>query len=351
MHHSRHTHRVAFAVLLTMLCALLAGLPPRRAEAQSPVLPSFCYNQRWRPADWKLKDHALFRYDGYYYVVAIQVPTRPDQQEGKAFAYARTRDFCNWEDLGPVLGVGTEGSPDEWQIWAPHIVSFGATWYMYYTGANRNVAQTIMLATSTNPADPASWTRRGPVFTPTHRDAYYPGAHTWSDARDPMVLYDWAMNQYVMYYTGVAQQGCANNLPVCGIVGAATAAHIGGPWKDIGPVLRLETPGVPESPYVVSPGLGGAYYLFFNHAVVGGGGQQLVVSGSALGPWSAPERFLPGWASDFFQASGGWLMSYLGNYEVGVTPLVWDTRTSPARPRPAFERRFYLPTMLGSARN
>jgi hypothetical protein len=312
---------------------------------------SFCYNQVWRPANALLKDHALFRYDGYYYLIAIQIPLDPQQPEGQTFVYARTRDFCAWEDLGTVLGVGPAGSADEAQIWAPHVVSFGATWYMYYTGVNRNVAQTIMLATSTNPADPQSWSKRGTVFIPSHPEAAYPGPQSWSDARDPMIFYDWPSSQYVMYYTGVDKKNCPNGLPICGIVGAATAARITGPWEDRGAVLRLDSPGVPESAYVVAPGLGGSYYLFYNHAVAGGvgGGQKLVVGANPLGPWSAPTRFTPGWASDFFQSSDGWIMSYLGDYEVGVTRLIWDSRFTPARPQSAFEKRLHLPAVLRGA--
>lgn len=339
-------HRRLTQLWLTLVI-VLCPLPVAPALAQSDAPTPLCYSNHWRPQDTLLKDHSLFRYNDFYYLVSIHIPTEPNAPHAQHFAYARTKDFCSWEDLGTILELGPAGAPDEAQIWAPHVISFGQTWYMFYTGVNRNVAQVIMLATSTNPADPASWKRQGEVFRPTHKEAYYPGPQYWSDARDPMVLYDWPTRQYIMYYSAYDQAGCPAKLKICGIIGVATAARLDGPWKDQGAVLKLDTPGIPESAYVVAPGIGGTYYLFFNHAVQSGlGGQKVVMSTSATGPWTAAERFLPGWASDFFQASDGWVMSYLGNYTVAVTRLIWNTAYTPARPMSINERRVYLSAVM-----
>jgi hypothetical protein len=339
--------------LFVALLVLLWPLPVSHAQNEAPS-PPLCWNKAWRPEGVGLKDHALFRFDGYYYLIAIPLPKSVEAPPEQTFAYARTKDFCTWENLGTVLRVGAPGSPDETQIWAPHVLSFGTTWYMFYTGVNRNVAQTIMLATTTNPADPKSWKKRGVVFYPTHAGAVYPGPRSWSDARDPMVLYDWVGRRYVMYYTGRDSVNCPNGQDSCGIVGAATARQLDGPWQDQGAVLRLDTPGMPESPYVVAPGIGGVYYLFYNHSTSGindplaSGGQQVVASTTPLGPWGLPERFLPGWASDFHQSSEGWMMSYLKGYAVGVTKLSWNQDYTPARPMSIYERRYQLPVIMGS---
>lgn len=341
------------SILTTMLLLTLLGVPHAAVQAQQNAPARLCLGRSWQPEGVQLKDHTLFRFDGFYYLAAIQGLVEGSKPSEQHFFYARTKDFCTWEELGTILGIGPSGGPDEQQIWAPYVISFGNTWYMFYTGVNRNYAQTTMLATSTNPADPQSWTQRGPVFQPNHAGMLYAGPLAWSDNRDPMVFYDWERHEYMLYYTGRDNAGCPAGQQTCGIIGVATAERLDGPWSDQGAVLRLDGPGIPESAYVVAPGLGGTYYLFYSHSMSGLdpaleslGGQKFVVASSPIGPWSQPERFLPGWASDFFQSSDGWVMSYLRGYRVAVTRLDWDVLSSPPRPHSLFERRAYLPLTI-----
>jgi sucrose-6-phosphate hydrolase SacC (GH32 family) len=77
------------------------------------------------------------------------------------FADARTKDFCTWENLDSVLTFGAAGAADEAYIWAPSGIQEGNLFFMFYTGVNQHISQSIMLATTTNPADPKSWPKQG----------------------------------------------------------------------------------------------------------------------------------------------------------------------------------------------
>lgn len=316
-------------VRLLLLAALAAGalggssVPPASAQAGCGVpytLPGSA-----------LKDHSLFAFDGWYYLVGIRIALPKVDDRGELdFAYARTRDFCAWETLASPLGHGAPGEPDEAYVWAPHVIRVGDTFYMYYTGVNRQIAQTIMLATSTNPADPASWQKRGAVFRPDHPGAVYPGPGAWSDCRDPMVLAH--EGRYYLYYTGTDEDGP--------IVGVAMAASPTGPWRDLGAVYRAAEPGeISESPFVVEQG--GVYYLFTN----GGGrvGERWRWSVSPFGPWQASDSAGVGWAHDFYRDEVGWIASYvLGDGRaIGVERVRWQEQGFP--PAPRLGLRVYLP--------
>lgn len=71
----------------------------------------------WSLPGARLKDHTLFTYQGYYYIVSIKIdlPIRDDRGE-YTFAYARTKDLCTWEDLGIALTFGAHGDADEAHI-------------------------------------------------------------------------------------------------------------------------------------------------------------------------------------------------------------------------------------------
>ncbi|NJK78822.1 MAG: family 43 glycosylhydrolase [Chloroflexaceae bacterium] len=255
-------------LIITLLLVVDGQATPTHATA--PQQATTCRTPFALPAV-KLKDHSLFFFDGWYYLVAIRIDLPAVDDRGElTFAYARTRDFCTWEELAAPLRHGAPGDADESYIWAPHVVLVGETFYMYYTGVNRNIAQSIMLATSTNPADPQSWTKQGVVFRPQHPDAVYPGPTHWADCRDPMVL---AYNgRYYLYYTGVNRHGP--------IIGVAVADAPAGPWRDLGAVYQSAAGAVPESPYVIEQA--GVYYLFYNE----GERQAAAHSGAGRSPRS-----------------------------------------------------------------
>ncbi len=137
------------------------------------------------PPDVKLQDHTIFRGPDAYYLASIG--KQPDRWE-RDFWYARSTDLCAWEARGRVLPVESGGAWDRYAVWAPHVVPHAGTWYMYYTGVTDDVMQSLLLATSTNPADPASWTRSSVVVQPSHPGMVYPGLGHWSDIRDPWLV-------------------------------------------------------------------------------------------------------------------------------------------------------------------
>ena len=91
-------------------------------------------------------------------------------------------------DLGPILAERPPDDWDSWRIWTPDVYEEGGTYFVFYTGVKWPAVQSIMLATSTNPADPASWQRQGMVFQPLHPGSRWPGCSTWCDCRDPHVF-------------------------------------------------------------------------------------------------------------------------------------------------------------------
>ncbi|MBX0329941.1 hypothetical protein K2Z83_19940 [Oscillochloris sp. ZM17-4] len=306
--------RLSLALLLIILLAGSAG----RADGASPppLAPAElrCHTPFTLP-QVKLKDHSLFAFDGWYYLVSISIDLpAPDDRSELQFAYARTQDFCAWEALASPLRHGAPGDADEAYVWAPHVISVGGTYYMYYTGVNHQIAQSIMLATSTNPADPQSWQKQGVILRPDHPGAVYPGPAQWSDCRDPMVLaYG---GRYYLYYTGADTSGP--------IVGVAVADGPAGPWSDLGAAyIPPAAERVPESPYVVDQD--GVFYLFYNATGPTDNGARWRWAVSPLGPWQPGARVGVGWAHDFYHDQAGWLVSYLtGNgAAISVDQLRW----------------------------
>ena len=306
----------------------------RAGNIPLPVEPS-CYTPFVLP-NVRLKDHSLFTFAGWYYLVAIRIDLPEPTNRGElSFAYARTRDFCTWEELATPLRHGAPGDADEAYIWAPHVIQVGDTFYMYYTGVNQQIAQTIMLATSTNPADPQSWQKQGVIFRPDHPDAVYPGPASWSDCRDPMVLtYN---GHYYLYYTGVNRSGP--------IVGVAEAAQPAGPWRDLGAVYQAtEVGSIPESPYVVEQN--GLFYLFYNAAGGPRKGTWWRWGVSPFGPWQPPVKVNIGWALDFYHDQTGWLVSYLigPRNSIGIDQVRWQQANGLAMPQIGVQ--VYLPLVI-----
>ena len=301
-------------LLLACLGGLSAGIPDSLINIQAQS--SDCDVLGWFPDEFGLKDHSVFIYDGYYYIVSINVPVE------EYFAYARSQDLCHWEDLSPVLTRQT-GYWDDLAIWAPHVIEDNGVYYMFYTGVKGPypyLTQSIMLATSTDPADPSSWIVEGKVFQPDHPGMVWQD-NTWSDCRDPMVFKQG--NIYYMIYTGRDIDG--------GIVGIATASTLDGSWDDFGSILTLDI-GIPESPTIWQAN--GVFYLVYNHAGLGeSGGEKYHVGPAPAGPWGDELPLSPGWAHEIWSGLDGrtYYTSYLTDYTVAIQPLIWNTRFNPPR--------------------
>ena len=306
---------VRLTIILTLILGFvsLAALRLVPAQAHPDSDMAECDPLGWFPEDFGLKDHSVFWFDGYYYLVAIYV-SRQTQ-----FAYARSVDMCVWEEMSPILTEHSPGSWDEVTIWAPYVWEEGGVFYMVYTGVTRKLTQSIMLATSTNPADPLSWETHGMIFQPDHKGMLWEEGR-WADCRDPTVLV--AEETYYLYYTGMDIDG--------GIVGLATSTTTPyGPWKDWGrTILPLSDQAIPESPTITI--YDGVYYLFYNDSSQG---EIFRIGASPSGPWESPEPFRPGWAHEVWQIpEGEWYTSYLTDYAITISPLIWDSFFSPARP-------------------
>lgn len=304
-----------FITRLSVFAFALVGLNGFLPATANVAAPSACALTVFTRPNTKLRDHTLFKFGDYFYLAAIANINNSGEQ---TFAYARTKDFCEWQSMGAALTVGKTGSPDESKIWAPHVVQEGDTFYMFYTGVTNAGTQSIMLATSKNPADPSSWVKQGVVFVPNHAGMIYPGPGSFSDARDAMVLkYN---GVYYMYYTGRDQTG--------GILGVAKSNSINGPWIDYGAMLALPANEMPESPYVIERN--NKFYLYYNHTGIG---EVYRVADLPIGLW-ANETKEPsyGWANDFYNDNGQWYASYIyGDADgIKVEPLRWGG--SPERP-------------------
>ncbi len=280
-----------------------------------PEESSACSPMGWFPTTFGLKDHAVFHFNGYTYIASNYIPGE------KKFAYARSQDFCNWEELAPILTNRVDNAPDEASVWAPHVVVKDGTYFMFYTGVNDYVSQSIMLATSTNPANPASWQEHGVVFIPTHPNAVW-SANSWSDNRDPTVAeFD---GNYYLFYTGRDHTG--------GIVGVAKSASLYGPWTDFGATLGPLLKRTMESSYFFSAW--GSNYLIYHSTWLGkSSGGVVQVADSPLGPWTQTAPIAPGWAHEFWQdLNGDWYTSYLTNLTITIRKLNWDTSQTPPQP-------------------
>jgi predicted GH43/DUF377 family glycosyl hydrolase len=299
--------RVIFASGVSIIS--LIYFLPSVAQTTSYAFP--CDQPGWFPTGYGLKDHTIFWYDNYYYVMANYIPGET------FFAYGRSMDMCNWENLNPVLDVRIPGNWDEMAVWSPFVYEEAGLYYVFYTGVTSDFTQSILMATTLTPDDPTSWQQQGLVFQPNHaRMIWQAGA--WADCRDPMVLH--VDGVYYMYYTGLDENGW--------IIGVATASQPYGPWQDWGSVIPPETSGMLESATVVR--YGKFYYLFYNHS---GQGEYYRVGGSSGGPWLDPIHFHPGWAHEIWVApTGEWYTSYLTNYSVYISPLTWDTFYDPPHP-------------------
>lgn len=313
--HAKRRKLTKFILVILFWGISVTGATGSRGEQ---IHPTNCETLGWFPEDFGLKDHSVFFYDGYYYLVSIYLPGE------KYFAYARSLDLCEWENLSPILSTGA-GSWDNLAIWAPYVFVEDGVYYLYYTGVNGpypHLTQTILLATSENPSDPTSWTADEDFhFQPDHPDMIWEN-NTWADCRDPMVLKD--HDTYYLYYTGKDISG--------GIIGVAQATSPLGPWTDFGKVVNLDSSSIPESATVWPYNRG--YYIFYHRMTSNNSmGEKYRFGMTPMGPWGDETSISPGWAHEIWAGMDGKIYtSYLTDYSVTIDVLLWNTQFSPPRP-------------------
>ena len=179
------------------------------------------------------------------------------------------------------VGIALRNDPSGWDsynLWAPHIIKSGNTYFMFYTGTSGpgddpNAKQRMGLATST---DLVTWTRYPVNNCPgTSGDGCIYECNecwtTWSESsgsfnqqcRDPFVIWDGVNQRWVMFAT-------AKNQDQSGVVTVAYSTNltnwIGGGFIDA--TRRLAsgvggqtTGGQAENAYVMSHR--GVHYLLF----------------------------------------------------------------------------------------
>jgi len=275
-----------------------------------------CSPKGWFPTTFGLKDHTVFTFDGRYYIASI------DTSDNTHFTYGVSDDLCAWTTLDPILAQRPALPWHEFIIWAPDVLCENSICYMYYSSVESTFTQRIALATSTNPADPSSWMVDTTfVFTPTHSGAVW-NENIWADMRDPHVFY--LDSLYYLLYTGRDVNG--------GIIGLATATSINGPWQDFGSILTLES-GMPESPTILKAN--GGFYLLYNRSGNGAtSGEKYRFGPAPGGPWGVEMAVLPsGWAHEVWTGLDGKIYgSYLTNYTVTISSLIWNRRYTPPQP-------------------
>jgi hypothetical protein len=327
--------RFIFAAALALLSILLVRTTYAQAALNfsAPSTPVTnliatdppCEQPGWFPENLELKDHSVFWYNGYYYIVSISLP------DETSFAYGRSSDLCNWEQLPSILTERTPGTWDERFIWAPSVYMENGIYYLYYTGVMQFYTQSIMLATSDDPADPASWQVQGMIFQPDHAGTTWQ-AGKWADCRDATIIKDG--NDYYLYYSASDQEG--------GIIGMATSISPVGPWEDWGHVIPPVPGTVPESPTIyyrpsiipgneLQPFSQTAYFYLFYH--LSGQAESYRIGATQAGPWSEPFTLLPGWAHEVWNGQDGLTYtSYLTDYSITISQLTWNTYYDPPHP-------------------
>ncbi len=257
-------------------------------------------------------DHAILKKDGQYHLFYIRGTAATNWPEYPLFnfGHAVSRDLKNWQIGQPVLQCPATGW-DQYQVWAPHVLQYNGTYFMFYAGVNRNVSQAICLATST---DLYNWKRFGnnPVITPGTW-GIWDSAH-WSDCRDPMVMQHG--NTFYCYYTATCKNAGNGNPESClGIASSADLVH----WKDEGFIRlshSLTTP--PESPYAFKHN--GTYYLVYTNYTYG---SVFLTSDDPVKGWKEPpidQMVLKSGvsASEILHDGDKWYMTYISHQKTGL---------------------------------
>ena len=220
-------------------------------------------------------DHSFVEKDGVMHVFYIRgyVGYEWDTRFCDTFGHATSTDLVHWEIQPPCLCT-TRGGVDCYQVWAPGIAKKNGVYYMYYTGVNLNVAQSICLATS---RDLYTWAKHGenPGVLPGKWGAWTPDA--WSDCRDAMVFCDDDGTAY-MYYCTAKKTEDGGMRTALGIASSRDMLR----WQDEGAYCFDICDVTLESPFVLKKG--GKYYLFYTNC---GHGTSYAVSESPITGWQS----------------------------------------------------------------
>lgn len=222
-----------------------------------------------------LIDHSFIEKDGIMHVFYIRghVGYEWDTRFADTFGHATSTDLVHWNIHPPCL-TAKRGGPDDYQVWAPGVTERDGIYYMYYTGVNIHIAQSICLATS---RDLFTWEKYGhnPVVLPGEWGAWREDA--WSDCRDSMVFVDDDGTAY-MYYCTARKRADGGMEPALGIASSRDMLS----WQDRGAYTFDICDITLESPFVLKKD--GKYYLFYTNC---GHGTAYAVSDHPVSGWQS----------------------------------------------------------------
>ena len=268
-------------------------------------------------------DHAIIKKDDLWhliYIRGIAVTNWPEYPLSN-FGHAVSKDLKSWKIEKPVLNTSDELF-DSYQVWAPHIIYHNGEYWIFYTGVNDSVTQSICLARS---KDLYNWDRH--ENNPVHISLPWGNwdEQKWSDCRDPMVLKEG--DTFYCYFTAARIVPETGKHEFC--MGMASSKNLTD-WKDEG-FLRLEhtldTP--PESPFVVKRN--NEFYLFYTnykHGIV------YIKSNDPLKGWKEnpedPQSILKGVsATEIITENGKWYITLISHMNNGLhffetREMVWE---------------------------
>jgi beta-fructofuranosidase len=189
------------------------------------------------PAGTRPKDFTLVKKDGVYHLFYIRHnDLLPPWATENDFGHATTTDLYHWTQLPPVLGVGP-GTWDNLHVWAPHVVSWGGLYWMFYTGVTEAPGQFVdsQRTGTAFSTDLMTWTRAPevPVWTTQGVPwAWWAPLRAGMACRDPFVMPDPAApGQWLMYYTASPVIDTMSTL-----IGVARSTGDPGVWHDLKPL-------------------------------------------------------------------------------------------------------------------
>lgn len=256
-----------------------------------------------------LVDHSFIEKDGKMHLFYNRgfIGFEWDTRFVDTFGHAVSEDLVHWT-IEPPCFTAQRGGPDDYQIWSPGVVKKNDTYYMYYTGVNINVAQTICMATS---KDLYNWKRyeNNPVVIPGSWGEW--SAERWSDCRDSMVFTDDDGVAYMYYCTAKKINNEGAVVPAVGISSSRDMFN----WKDEGAYIFDICDISLESPFLIKHN--GTYYLFYTNCGHGtsyafsdspicgwkSGGMLLEKKGTPLCPANVPS------CAEVFSFKGKWYIS------------------------------------------
>lgn len=189
---------------------------------------TFTLDTHWVWDFWLADDGDLFHL--YYLHAPKSLGDQHLRHRNAIVGHAVSTDLIHWDDLGPVLAPGPEGSFDDTATWTGSVLRGpDGLWRMFYTGthfladdSHANI-ETVGVATSN---DLHQWTKSaGPIARSDGRWYEKLGDSIWPEEawRDPWVFADPAGEGWHMLVTARARSGDEADR---GVIAHATSADL-----------------------------------------------------------------------------------------------------------------------------